>query len=106
MSMIDPLNTTARDGAACGLCGDDAAGVSRVELDGSVQEIPTCSACYHDQITTCAQCDKGILQVQAVRVGTALWCARCAKQDAAVTHAYMREHARDVTRDEFDQVRR
>lgn len=40
--MIDPINTTALDGAACGLCGEDATGHDRI---GSV-DVPTCDRCH------------------------------------------------------------
>jgi len=39
---IDPRNTTALEGRACELCGDQATGVDQV----GAREMPTCDSCH------------------------------------------------------------
>lgn len=104
--MIDPLNTTEGDGAPCAFCGDDATGLDTVSVQGRMAAIPTCTSCHWDQLTACPRCETVIRQTDGVRVGADLWCQPCAKQDAAITRAYIEAHKADEQRDDFNMERR
>jgi len=51
MQRIDSMNTTALDGRACELCGDDATGTDTI--DNGHRTIPTCDHCHEYAIVTC-----------------------------------------------------
>ena len=73
---LDPINTTAQDGAACDLCGEDATGIDLV----NGQRVITCTACHHDQITECAsECGAVIFQKDGIRLygNSGLHCQSC-----------------------------
>lgn len=56
--MNDPMNTTALEGAACALCGDDATGTEpRIDTaQGPRFDVPTCDRC-HDELDAAACAD-------------------------------------------------
>lgn len=74
--MIDPINTTAYDGAPCGLCGDGPATWEQVEG----QRIAVCDGCFESQIDTCPQCEQKFFLQNGVRIFASanLYCADCA----------------------------
>ena len=77
--MIDPINTTAIDGAECALCGEDAVWVPPVKVGKEIVAMPLCGSCSDDQSCLCDGCDVRILQSQGIRVfGPGLHCRECA----------------------------
>jgi hypothetical protein len=58
------LDTTAWDGAACCLCGEDSTGYDTI---GNAR-FPTCDACHHDEVATCSHCEYKLWQAEGVRL--------------------------------------
>jgi hypothetical protein len=100
--ILDPMNTTERDGAPCSLCGDDA--VWSPLVNG--HEINLCGDCTDDQTTVCPSCHTRIYQQDGIRLysTTSLYCASCAHQHPALIEGREAASCADVDRD--DALRR
>ena len=104
--MIDPINTTEDDGAACAECGEDA--VVGVPIQGHSREVPLCDTCADHAVTACPGCDQTFWSREGVRIFNTgnLYCRRCAKHHPAVAADLHRAQLRDEARDDFNEVRR
>lgn len=107
--MRDPRETTAMDGAACVICGDDAVWAPTIAEGSLLKDVPLCGDCTDDKTAICPGCDHRIWQADGVRVYSTpdLYCRPCAdKKEAAFVAGWLSEHRRDVNRDDFNDRRR
>ena len=103
--MIDPLNRSSLDGAACGLCGDDATGIDVIAND----RIPTCGPCHSDRVFTCVDCGLLFLSETGYRLSNTpdLHCSSCASRYPELIIGREMESRADVARDDdFNRSRR
>jgi len=78
MQRIDSMNTTALDGRACELCGDDATGTDTI--DNGHRTIPTCDHCHEYAIVTCDKCaERGEFNEFFRFAPNYVLCAACAE---------------------------
>lgn len=77
--MIDPINTTAHDGAPCHLCGEEAVMAIPIAEGAQMVERPLCGPCQDDHVTKCSRCETTIWQRDGTRVFTTpeLFCGGC-----------------------------
>lgn len=81
--MIDPINTTALDGAACAFCGEDAEGTALMQKHA--QEVPLCGRCL-DRVEPCPDCEQQFWGPDGYRLydSANLYCPSCAAKHPAM----------------------
>ena len=102
--MINPDNTTALDGAACGLCGDDATGIDVIEN----MQTPTCGPCHSDRVFVCIDCGLLFLSETGYRLSNTpdLHCGSCASRYPELIIGREQASRRDISRDDHEPHRR
>jgi hypothetical protein len=98
MDRMDPINTTALDGCACQVCGDDPATVERC----NERPMWLCDHCYEEQIGYCADCDERYLLADMERTfgSPNLYCPSCAKRYQPIAAGLEAASQADVARDD------
>lgn len=89
MFSLDPINTSAMDGAECAVCGADAVGTEDVAEGSRLITLPLCGDCF-DDVAKCEECGYAVMPADQCRLaGSGIYCEGCYSKHPVVVGQVM-----------------